>query len=91
MKLCRSRSFVYRVLFGIPLLLVSGSVVHAQLNIIHQEGFNDDGVADGRYTMRGRGAIVGVDGPGAWEHSFLVDEIGLPSQAPERRAAILCQ
>lgn len=68
------------------------SVGSAQINIIHQEGFNDDG--DGsRYVMTSRGALTdpadAPDGPGAWEHSFLIDEIGLPSTAPARRAAIL--
>lgn len=56
--------------------------------VIHQEGFNDDG--DGtRYTMSHRGQLLGPDGPAAWEHSFLVDAIGLPSAAPAKRAAIL--
>ena len=73
----------------IPLLLFSlHGVADAQLNIIHQEGFNDDG--DGtRYVMTGRGQAIGPDGPGAWEHNFLVNAIGLPSTAAARRAAIL--
>lgn len=69
--------------------LALATAAQAQINVIHQEGFNDDGVAAGRYSMKGRGALTGGDGPGAWEHNFLVDAIGLPSSAVERRAAIL--
>jgi len=68
----------------LPLLFVS--TVCGQ--VIHQEGFNDDG--DGtRYVMSHRGQLIGPDGPGAWDHNFLVDAIGLPSSAPAKRAAIL--
>ncbi len=56
--------------------------------LIYQEGFNSDG--DGtRYTLTGRGQEVLEVGPGMWEHNFLVDQIGLISAAPARRAAIL--
>ena len=65
------------------------SVSNAQINIIHEEGFNDDG--DGtRYTMAGRGQEVLPVGPGMWEHNFLLNSaIGLPAIAPARRAGIL--
>ena len=70
-------------------VLVCGiSVAHAQINLIHQEGFNDDG--DGtRYTMLGRGYEVLDVGPGMWEHNFNIDVVGLPAEAAEKRAAIV--
>ena len=58
--------------------------------LLHQEGFNDDG--DGtRYTLMGRGFedLPGGVGPGMWEHNFLSSRIGLVSAAPAKRAAIL--
>jgi hypothetical protein len=62
--------------------------VSANGQLIHQEGFNDDG--DGtRYTVFGRGSAVTAEGPGMWEHNFLVDQIGLVGSAPAKRAAIL--
>ena len=56
--------------------------------LLYQEGFNDDG--DGtRYFVTGRGSSVSADGPAMWDNNFLVDQIGLPSIAPAKRAAIL--
>jgi len=79
-------------LWGTALCLAAMTTVfacnRADGQVIHQEGFNDDG--DGsRYTMTRRGQLVGGDGPGAWDHSFLVDAIGLATKSPEKRAAIL--
>lgn len=75
-------------LVSTSLVLLAFGTAHGQLNIIHQEGFNDDG--DGtRYTMTGRGQEVLDVGPGMWEHSFNVDVIGLPATAAAKRAAIL--
>ena len=85
---CRPTGVVCGI-FGLCLfILLFTHPASAQINIIHQEGFNDDG--DGtRYTMIGRGQEVLDIGPGMWEHSFLVDVIGLPAVAPAKRAAIL--
>jgi hypothetical protein len=69
-------------------LAVHGLSATCPGQLLHQEGFNDDG--DGtRYTLFGRGAAVTAEGPGMWEHNFLVDQIGLVGTAPARRAAIL--
>ena len=78
---CRPTGVVCRI-FGLCLfILLFTHPASAQINIIHQEGFNDDG--DGtRYTMIGRGQEVLDIGPGIWEHSFLVDVIGLPAVPP---------
>ena len=94
MKATSRKQRAFLVGLSLCLLVPISGVANAQINMIHQEGFNDDG--DGtRYTMLGRGQEVldvgggGARGGGRWEHSFNVDVIGLPAIAPAKRAAIL--
>ena len=55
--------------------------------LIHHQGFNDPEPAG--YEAKGRGFAVADVGPGMWDVSLNVDEIGFPAFAPARRAAIL--
>jgi hypothetical protein len=77
---------------GLAMLLV-GSVSAAEL--LHQEGFNTDGIPAGRYTMTGKDVFevpriqselgfYDQKGPLYWAHNFEVSYVGNPN-IPARR------
>jgi hypothetical protein len=72
------------MLFG----MIGSFVTSSEAQLIHREGFNDDG-SGVRYVLEGGGKEINADGPAMWEHSFNVDRVGLTASAPARRAGIL--
>jgi hypothetical protein len=75
------------LLLGSAVLFLSSAPAEAQL--ILRETFETDG--DGtRYNFVNRGFEINTgQGPGVWGHNFDATKIGLASEAPKKRAAIL--
>src|SRR5262245_76868 len=91
LRLCRPSFVRIQLLFAFGVLFASP--IAAEL--IYQEGFNDDGVPGGRYTMTGRDLYevpriqtelnnFDQKGPIYWEHNFNVSFVGNPN-IPARR------